>query len=126
MTEEVSPAWRALQKARVMVRTGIDPDRYMFVTAPDEKDVLENGLRARFGVVVGELYLFDIHESAAVDPGLILVFDREKIESPLIPADEVGRIATRLIESAITADHREMLDRLVSEELKKDLEADST
>lgn len=71
--------WTDIRKAISRGHSGIDPDRYRFIVAPNYKGVVEQALVGA-GVHEKDLDLYMIHESAAVDAGQALVMDVKEID----------------------------------------------
>lgn len=66
--------WQQINRAMTRAETGIDPDRYRFVTAPGETWIVREGL-TEHGVKAHQLKYYNIHENPAVDPGSVLIMD---------------------------------------------------
>lgn len=65
-----------IRKVMSMIDSGVDPDRYRFVVADGGTEAVESAL-FELGVKHRDIDLYQVNESAVLEPGQILIMDLE-------------------------------------------------
>ena len=76
-----SDPWTDIAKVYARIKSGIDPDRFRFITSPGNTPEVCDAL-VQAGVPIGSVQAYNIHESEVIEPGEVLVIDHHAISDP--------------------------------------------